>query len=375
MSLEVVESGGALRRELGRVRGDEVGPTLVVIAGIHGNEPAGIAAVERVIGKIGEIRGEVIALAGNLGALRARRRYVSKDLNRLWTEERVARVRAGGTAEAEDHEQEELLDHVEGAIARARGDVYVVDLHTTSAAGHPFVLFGDTRRQRAFARAFPIPIILGLEEQVDGVVSQYLTRRGCVTVAIEGGQHDDPTSVDHLEAAIWIAIATAGLARPAEAEKSALLLERRRGALPRVMEVLERHAIEPSDEFAMAPGFANLDRARIGQLLARDKRGEIRAPSDGMVILPLYQGQGADGFFWGREVSERRLGAEDAIRRMGLDRILPYLPGVRRDRDRPDRLVCDTRIARLYPLDVFHVFGYRRIRRDGPRLIVERQPD
>ncbi len=40
----------------------------------------------------------------------------------------------------------------------------------------------------------------------------------------------------------------------------------------------------------MEPGFRNIDRARKGQLLARDRSGEIRAPADGMVILPLYQG-------------------------------------------------------------------------------------
>jgi hypothetical protein len=43
-------------------------------------------------------------------------------------------------------------------------------------------------------------------------------------------------------------------------------------------------------------------RARASQLLARDNNGEIRAESDGVIILPLYQGQGSDGFFWGRAV-------------------------------------------------------------------------
>ena len=50
----------------------------------------------------------------------------------------------------------------------------------------------------------------------------------------------------------------------------------------------------------MEPGFANLAPARAGQLLARDRGGEIRAPHDGVVILPLYQALGSDGYFWGR---------------------------------------------------------------------------
>lgn len=374
-----------LARELGRVRGVSAGPTLICVGGVHGNEPAGTIAARRVLGALakddGGIRGEILALSGNLAALRLQKRYQAKDLNRQWTVGRVTELVARPDRtrdDPEDLEQRELLSSIEAAIARARGDVYFMDLHTTSASGHPFVLFGDTLRQRDFALGLPIPAIIGLEEQLDGAMSEYFTHRGCVTLAIEGGQHDDPGSIDNLEAALWIALAHAGMIErsriEAELARSEALLHARRGSLPRVMEVVERHAIAPEDGFRMAPGFANLDRARAGQLLAHDRRGEIRAPKDGMVILPLYQGQGEDGFFWGREVSERRLRASAAVRRLELDRVLPYLPGVDRDPSHGERLIVDTRVARLYPLDVFHVFGYRRIRRDGARMTVARQP-
>jgi succinylglutamate desuccinylase len=122
----------------------------------------------------------------------------------------------------------------------------------------------------------------------------------------------------------------------------------------------------------MEPGFRNLDHAPEGTLLARDKRGEIRAPKNGMVILPLYQGLGADGFFWGREVGEARMLASELLRFLEIDRALEYLPGV--DRDEDERLVVDERVTRVVPLDVFHVFGYRRVRKSGSRMTVERQP-
>ena len=124
----------------------------------------------------------------------------------------------------------------------------------------------------------------------------------------------------------------------------------------------------------MEPGFRNLDHAKEGQLLARDKRGEIRAPANGLVLLPLYQGLGSDGFFWGRAVSTARLVASEALRSLDLDRFIDWLPGVARDRERPTRLVIDTKIARFYPLDVFHTLGYRRVRERDGELTVERQP-
>jgi succinylglutamate desuccinylase len=371
------------RREIGRVVGREPGATLIVIGGIHGNEPGGVFAAQRVIERLGRgdvgTRGELVAFAGNLAALRAAKRYFVKDLNRVWSEDAVRAIatRPPEDDDAEDREQRELLAAIEAAIARARGPVYVADFHTTSAPGLPFVLFGDTLPQRRFATVFPLPVVIGLEEQLDGALSQYWTHRGCVTFAVEGGKHDDPASVDSLTAVLYVAIEQAGLvARDAlsEVASAKALLHERRAGLPHVMEVIERHAITPEDGFVMEPGFRNLDRAREGQLLARDKRGDIRAPRDGMVILPLYQGLGNDGYFWGRAVSPMRLRASEALRRMHLDRALDWLPGVRRDRERPSRFWIDTRVARLYPLEVFHLFGYRRVRERGAEMLVERQP-
>jgi succinylglutamate desuccinylase len=73
-----------------------------------------------------------------------------------------------------------------------------------------------------------------------------------------------------------------------------------RGELPRVIDVVRRHAITADDAFVMEPGFRNLHVVRAGQRLARDRRGPIDATEDGVVVLPLYQPHGDDGFFWGR---------------------------------------------------------------------------
>jgi succinylglutamate desuccinylase len=378
-------------REIGRLRSPERGPTLILVGSLHGNEPGGVLAATRVLDAIRDradrgralpLRGELLALAGNVGALREGKRYRVKDLNRQWTRDKVDALHARDPREddAEDAEQRELLGAIDDAIARARGPVFLVDLHTTSAAGYPFVLFGDTLPQRDFAIGLPLPIILGLEEQVDGVLSEHMTRRGLVTAAVEGGQHDDPRSIDNLAAVAWIALSGAGLLAPPdnpELEASLAHLEHARGQIPRVLEVLSRHAIAPGDTFRMEPGFSNLAAARRGQRLATHAKAggpseDVRAPSDGFVMLPLYQGQGEDGFFWGRAVSERHLRASRALRRLRLDRVLRFLPGVSRDgRDR-DRLHVDTRIAHFYPLEVFHLFGFRKIRQRGPVLVVER---
>ena len=69
-----------------------------------------------------------------------------------------------------------------------------------------------------------------------------------------------------------------------------------------MIDVCLRWGIEPGERFRMEPGFANLQHVHRGQLLARTGRaGEvpIRAPFDGLLLMPLYQEQGSEGFFLG----------------------------------------------------------------------------
>lgn len=307
-----------IERKLGAVRGARPGPTLIVVASIHGNEHAGIAAARRVLARLarGDVRfhGDMVALVGNVSAARERRRYRTFDMNRVWTEARVARIDAESAnlegavsvvAGFEGLEQRELLVEIREAMAAARGPIFMIDLHTTSAAGVPFVACGTSAEQFALIEGVPLPVIVGLESMVEGALTGYWNGRGLTAVTVEGGQHDDPGTIDNLEAVLHLVLEASGilpLDTLAEAREAERLLDSRRGDLPRTMEVLSRYAITEDQEFMMEPGFRNVDYARASQLLARDRNGDIRAETDGVVILPLYQGQGNDGFFWGRPI-------------------------------------------------------------------------
>src|SRR5689334_6184376 len=71
-------------------------PLCIVTAGIHGNEPAGIIALRRVLSRLirqgsGAIplRGRFLALSGNRGGLSRGVRFLDEDMNRVWSVERV----------------------------------------------------------------------------------------------------------------------------------------------------------------------------------------------------------------------------------------------------------------------------------------------
>jgi predicted deacylase len=296
-------------RVIGHLGGETPGASLILVGGIHGNEPAGILAMRRVLDRLTSnaipIRGEMVALAGNVGGLAAHKRYLARDLNRLWSPAELAAAEKDDKAgDPEYRELRDLRTAVDRVIEEARGDVYCVDLHSTSARGGAFAVVRDTPANARFAGHFPLTVILGLAETLKGVLTEYAHSRGCRAMAVEGGLHDAAETIDTLEAAVWLSLSAAAIIPDdlREVSRAYEILDRSRGSLPRILEVVSRHAVEPDHQFRMEPGFANIALVRSGQLLAHDRNGPIRAPEDGFIMLPLYQSLGSDGFFLGRKV-------------------------------------------------------------------------
>lgn len=384
MAFDLSTSLTDIPRELGGYGGATPGPLVICIGGMHGNEPAGIFAAHRVLQALQSTQpafhGEFIALSGNRTALAQGRRYITQDFNRLWTAERLQRLHQSPVPvpqNPEEKEQQELLAAIESAFTRRRGPVIVLDLHTTSADGVAFTVISDTILNRRLALSIPAPVILGLEERLDGTMLNYINDLGYIAVGFEGGQHEAPASIAHQEAAIWMILQTAGCLR-AEAAPQADALRKQlandTNHAPRIVEVRYRHAVQENDQFVMEPGFVNFQPVKRGQLLARYRYGNIRAGETGRILMPLYQSQGADGFFLVRAVNPFWLQVAFWLRRLRLERALPWLPGIRRHPTLPDSLVVNPDIARWFVLELFHLLGFRKQRVEGELLVVSRRP-
>jgi hypothetical protein len=255
------------------------------------------------------LRGRMVALGGNLGALEAGRRFLLEDLNRVWSEEDVAALDARDPRDdqAEEAEQRALLSALRAELDHARGRVILLDLHSTSAGGAPFGIIGDTLANREIAFSLGVPVILGLEENVTGTLLEHFGERGHVALCVEGGQHDDPLTVRHHVAAIWTTLVTTGMLRSDQVPEWAAhraLLERAGVGLPRVVEVLHRHLIAEEEDFRMHPGYLNFQPVEKDEVLAHSDPGdrEVRSPRRGLILMPLYQAEGHDGFFLARAV-------------------------------------------------------------------------
>jgi len=327
---------------IGAFVGRQGGPTLIAVGSLHGNEPAGSLALSRIAERLPHLEeklaGRVYLITGNTRAIARRKRFLSEDLNRQWTSENLSRV---GSEELymtpEGTELTELDQILDSILITAMDEVFVLDLHSTSADGMPFATVGDTLRNRQFAQKFPVTILLGIEEQLEGTMLEYLNTAGAVTLGFEGGQHVSQQTIRNHEALVWLALVNAGILDKQDAPDLAEMRKRLSGdedESARVFEIRYRHAVTADDEFEMLRGFNNFDKVRSGQMLGSDRRGRVTACESGILLMPLYQKQGEDGFFIGREISPFWLKISEILRRLGVQNYIHLLPGVRRhDRD------------------------------------------
>lgn len=368
-ALVTTQAPPQFHRIIGTYGGTAPGPLVICIGGIHGNEPAGVHALKRVMHQLNETRppfqGEIVALSGNLNALNSECRFFSKDLNRQWTTAKIQAVKdtlRPDELDAEDHELLELLDELDKVIARRQGPVLVFDMHTTSADGAPFALISDTLENRRLSLALGVPLILGLEESIEGTILNYINELGFDAIGFEAGQHTAYTSVDNHEAAVWILLEAIGCLSKDDIKDYRQFqkrLKRAANGVPSVLELRYRHGITEEDQFMMWPGFTNFQPVRAGQILARDRKGLIYSSENCRLFMPLYQKQGNDGFFTVREIKPFWLKVSNTLRKANADRLLPWLPGVSAHPTQPETYVLDQRITRWYVIEICHLLGYR----------------
>lgn len=302
------------KRIISKYKGVNPGPLLIVFGGMHGNEPAGIRAIE-MMGRMliiepitnpeFQYNGTFLGLIGNLQAYRKKQRFIKKDLNRSFTKENIEIVESKPEEELEDEllEIKQILQVVRETIEEVKPEkVIVLDLHTTSSFGGIFTIATDDPESLKIAIELHAPVIKGMLNGIKGTTLHYFTKENfgidITPVTFESGQHDEKLSINRAIAAITNCMRTIGSVSPEHVENQhdTLLIEHSKN-LPKVSELISTHVINEGDNFKMLPNYKNFQRIQSGEIIAKDIAGPIEAPEDALLLMPLYQTQGEDGFF------------------------------------------------------------------------------
>ena len=299
-------------RVIGRFRGNKKGPLLIVVGGMHGNEPAGVEAIE-FMARMLEVepitnpnfsfRGNFLGLRGNTKALVKKQRFIESDLNRMWTEENVNRILSSDNLGAEEEELKELYTVIQNEINQCQPEkVVLMDLHTTTAMGGIFSIPTDDPESEKIALETHAPVIRGFLKSIKGTTLHFFNKNrfGVPTTAFcfESGQHQESLSVNRAIAAITNCMRTIGCVNAEDVENrhDHILISYSR-SLPKKAQLKQVHSIMDGDGFKMRDGYENFQPIKKGEVIADDRNGPISADYDGLILMPLYQSQGEDGFF------------------------------------------------------------------------------
>lgn len=129
-------------------------PELAVVAGIHGDEPCGVEAVERLVADDPAVDRPVKLIVANEEALEQGVRFLEEDLNRAFP----------GDPDGDTHESRlahELAREVQGCT--------VLALHSTQSYAEPIAVI-DTVDEiaRSLAPLLPVDVLIETDDHTDG---------------------------------------------------------------------------------------------------------------------------------------------------------------------------------------------------------------
>lgn len=283
-----------------RFHGLKAGPKLLVLGAVHGNETCGPAAIARAVaecraGTLSIQRGEVSFVpVANAKAHAQKTREGDRNLNRDLRER------------PQPADNEDRIGNRLCALLREH-DV-LLDIHSFTAPGEPFVFFGPedntgtlepfrhAKAEAAFAACLGAAVLIhgwldiyvrliAARERLnlpplsvtEGFgTTEYMRFAGGYGVTLECGRHDDPASVEVGHAAIHNALAHLGLIdAPAPVVRK-----------PAVIDMAQMILCERVGD-RLEGTWKTGDRIAAGQIIARKADGEpVPCPCDAFAIFP-----------------------------------------------------------------------------------------
>lgn len=301
-------------RIIGEINSGNPGPMIIALAGVHGNEPTGIKAIQHVLRKLkiseNHFKGSFIGIRGNLEALSKGERFIDEDMNRIWFTsilDKIRRTPFEKIKTAERRETKAVLEIIDPIILgdEKEGQVIFADLHTFSSENGLFAISSRAEKNVDLLSKLKVPLIFGIEKALHGTALKYVQNAGNIGFAFEAGMHFSERAEFNATAGLYSLLVASGCLDVSYIPDYKIyddFLSEQTAGLPEKVEFVYKHIIEEGDEFKMRPGFKNFDKVKKGDWLADDRLGSIEAQTDGYILMPLYQEQGNDGFFIVKEL-------------------------------------------------------------------------
>lgn len=276
------------------IKGQNPGPTTVIMAGVHGNETCGVKAVETVIPLLMEkvSKGRVIFLLGNPLAVAQGKRFIDVNLNRMFAPS--GEISFHHRNSYEFHRAKFLMSALKQADA-------LLDIHSTTNPSEPFMI---SDHPEVFERTVDLPcdfsrIVSGLDALHPGSSDGFMNQIGKLGVCIECGQHENPEAFQLAKRSIFRFLQNMGNIELPKARKMV--------RIDRQEIFAESIYHTKTGTFRLAHPFSDFATVKPTQYIARDGDDIIRAEKEGFILFAVNREKiGDEGFVFATESKPRK---------------------------------------------------------------------
>ncbi|WP_306058455.1 M14 family metallopeptidase [Natronococcus wangiae] len=153
-------------------------PEIAVVGGIHGDEPCGVRAIERLLDENPAVERPVKLVVVNEKALERQVRFVDEDLNRAFPGDPSAKTHEGRLAH-------ELVEELEGCLA--------FSMHSTQSHAEPFAIVNEVNEAaKSICPQLPVQAMVETSNFVEGRLFSKIE-----TVEVECGLQGSETATQN----------------------------------------------------------------------------------------------------------------------------------------------------------------------------------
>lgn len=271
-----------MERNVYEIKGKYPGKNIAVFAGVHGNERAGIIALNRIMKTIKVEKGIVYFVFANPEAIKNNVRQINKNLNRCFLKNNKEKSK-------EDRRARELMEILDKCDA-------LLDLHaSTSKKSIPFIICEKNYFYLARKMDFGI-VSFGWNEIEPGATDGYMHEWGKPALCLECG------SVFGLKKNTQLAEkSTYQFLQHFGCIKKNVSIKKRKQKIIKVVEAVKKK----TKKFYFHKKFNDFEKLKNGEIIAMDGRKKYTAGKNELIIFPNAKSPvGSEAFIIGKEIKK-----------------------------------------------------------------------
>jgi succinylglutamate desuccinylase len=261
-------------------KGELPGPTVVIMGGVHGNEPGGVIAINKLLPGFSIKRGKVHFVIANLKAIELNVRETEMNMNRAFKDESL--LTEPQKKSYERLRALEIMPYLDESDA-------LLDIHSSSTMGSiPFVICEPHSFEVASRLPFSI-VSNGWDKIHPGGTDYYMNKKGGMGICIECGYHLDKEAPDIAENSIMTFLTLMNLIDGVIPSKNS-----------DQKHVHAYYVYHTVDDFKLVRKFDDFEEIKKGILIGTDGSLEINASEDGVIIFARNISGGNESFVFAR---------------------------------------------------------------------------